>query len=80
MNDDLSYKLGQLEATMLAQQRELTAVREEMTEMRKTLGGINDAVSRTKGGWAVLSAAAGVASVITMGSLKLLGMLKDSGL
>lgn len=75
-----AFKLGQHEAALASVEKELHAMRAEMAEMRAMVTSMNDTISRTKGGWAVLSAAAGIASAVTMGFLKLVQFFKDAGL
>lgn len=75
LHREVARDLGRHDAEIDALRSEIQRVHRDMASMLEQLAQINQTLAEAKGGWRTLIAAAGIASAVTAGAVKLLGYI-----
>lgn len=73
MEKEVHRDLGKHDAQIVALQERVDRMHADLSGMIEQLQEINRTLSEARGGWRTLMAAAGLASAVTAGAIKLLG-------
>ena len=74
MSDEIFRDLGKHEAEIESLRRELTLLREDMSEMNACLKSIKATMDEAKGGWRTLMFISGISAAVGAGLFKILSV------
>lgn len=75
MEKEVHRDLGKHDAQIVALQERVESLHADLAKLFEQLQEINCTLSEARGGWRTLMAAAGLASAVTAGAIKLLGYI-----